>query len=120
MATHKILLVDDEELVANVAKAMLKQLGYEVVTARNGQEAIEIFQQDQGISMVILDYNMPEMDGIDCLSTMRETSKIPALISTGAGYEFTEEKIKEYQVQGILNKPFTMAQIKKKIDQILL
>ncbi|MDX9754670.1 MAG: response regulator [bacterium] len=120
MSTYTILLADDEELVANVAKAMLMHLGYRVITAGNGKEALDLFQQNQeDISMVILDYNMPEMDGLDCLNAIRETSTIPALISTGASSEFTPEKIQECQLQGVLMKPFTMEEIRDKINKIL-
>ena len=120
MNSKKILLADDEALVANVAKAMLLHLGYEVIIAGNGKEAIDLFHQYRDeLSMIILDYNMPEMDGLDCLSMIRESSSIPAIISTGAGINFPMDEIAEHQAQGILSKPFTMEEMRLKIAEFI-
>ena len=58
--TETILLVDDEEMIIDVGTQILKKLGYEVLTARHGKEAIEVYQQNrQKVTMVILDLIMP-------------------------------------------------------------
>ncbi|MBD3265987.1 response regulator [bacterium] len=120
MIEKKILIAEDEELVASIAQTMLKHLGYGVIIAGNGKEAYEMFQKYQEeISMIILDYNMPEMDGLDCLDAIREQSSIPALITTGAGLQFNEEEIKNHKAQGFINKPYTMDEIKSKIEELI-
>ena len=120
MNAKKILLADDEALVINVARAMLRHLGYEVIVAGSGKEAVDLFQQYKDeLAMVILDYHMPELDGFDCLSLIRESSSIPAIISTGAGMNFPLEEIEYHQAQGVLSKPFTMEEMRQKIAQFI-
>ena len=80
-----ILLVDDEELVRRVAVAMLAHLGYTILEAANGQEAIELFQRNlSNIVLVILDLSMPVMNGEECLRRLRSIKPdVPVLLSSG-------------------------------------
>jgi CheY-like chemotaxis protein len=103
-----ILLVDDEELVRRMACAALTQLGYTVLEAGNGLEAIEFFQRNSnGIRLVILDLSMPVMDGEECLTKLRSIrADIPVLLSSG----FSEtEAASRFQsgVTTFLQKPYT-------------
>ena len=80
-----VLLIEDEEQVRNMAKMMLTRLGYTVLEAKDGVEAVEIFQQHQDeIRCVLSDLTMPRMDGWETLAALRKLSPdIPVILSSG-------------------------------------
>jgi two-component system cell cycle sensor histidine kinase/response regulator CckA len=104
-----ILLVDDEELVRRAAAAMLAHLGYTIIEAANGREAIEQFQRNLSqIMLVILDLSMPVMNGEECLRRLKSIKRdVPVLLSSG----FSEtEAARRFQSAGVatyLQKPYT-------------
>jgi CheY-like chemotaxis protein len=104
-----ILLVDDEELVRRTAAATLEHLGYMILEATNGQEAIEVFQRNSSrIALVILDLSMPVMDGEQSLKRLKSIKPdVPVLLSSG----FSEtEAARRFQSTGpatFLQKPYT-------------
>jgi PAS domain S-box-containing protein len=104
-----ILLVDDEELVRRVAAAMLAHLGYTVLEAANGQEAIELFQRNLSkIMLVILDLSMPVMNGEECLRRLRNIKPdVPVLLSSGFGETEAARRFQSAGVATYLQKPYT-------------
>ena len=80
-----MLLVEDEEPVRNVARIMLNRLGYAVIEAKDGAEAVEIFKQHQNeICCVLSDLTMPFMDGWETLTALRNLAPdIPVILSSG-------------------------------------
>ena len=80
-----ILIVDDEEMVRKCGEATLSQAGYTVLTASNGQEALDVYRRDKSrISLVILDLNMPVMDGKRCLKELLKIDpELKILIASG-------------------------------------
>ena len=117
---HLILLADDEEMVRNVAKAMLDHLNFDVIIANDGQQALELFLTYQNeLSLVILDISMPGMNGYECLEQIRKSSDLPALIASGYGSAISEEEIQENGFQGVLPKPFTLDVLEETIRSLL-
>ncbi len=117
---HLILLADDEEMVRNVAKAMLDHLNFDVIIANDGRQALELFLTHQNeLSLVILDISMPEMNGYECLEQIRKYSDLPALIASGYGSAISEEEIQENGFQGVLPKPFTLDVLEETIRSLL-
>ncbi len=117
---HLILLADDEEMVRNVAKAMLNHLNFDVIIANDGRQALEMFLTHQNeLSLVILDISMPEMNGYECLEQIRKYSDLPALIASGYGSAISEEEIQENGFQGVLPKPFTLDVLEETIRSLL-
>lgn len=113
-----ILLADDEKMVADVTQAMLTQLGYEVIVAEDGNKAVELFKQNrERIGLAIIDYNMPGLDGLECVQAIREISDVPILISSGYGSNTLETILTENQVQGVIQKPFALDDLRKKIGR---
>jgi PAS domain S-box-containing protein len=104
-----VLLVDDEDLVRRAAAAMLQYVGYTVLEAADGQQAIELLQSHlDDIQVVILDMSMPVMSGEECLRRMKSIKpELPILLSSG----FSEtEAVRRFQSAGIatfLQKPYT-------------
>lgn len=120
MSNATILLADDEAMVAEVTRAMLNQLGYVVITANDGNDALLKFDENQeNIDLVILDYNMPGLDGFECLRLIREKSDIPVLISSGYGASISEAELGRMNAQGILQKPFALEDIRQKVQQLI-
>lgn len=116
-----ILLVDDEEIIRRAGKHLLKKIGYEVIVAANGKEAIEIFQREyRTIDLVILDMVMPEMDGREAFFKMKEIDKTCRIIIT-SGYVQDEviDDIKSWGLDGFLHKPFTELELTRLIYDVL-
>jgi PAS domain S-box-containing protein len=116
-----ILLVDDEEGPIEVEKLMLKELGYSVITAENGMEAIDIYAQNsEKVDLVALDMIMPEMSG---KATYEELKKInPAvrvLLVSGYSTNKQTEELFELGCRGFIQKPFDIIELSHKLREIL-
>src|SRR5262249_12107391 len=106
-----VLVVDDEDLVRNMARLTLERCGYAVETASNGQSAIEIFAQSpSAFSAVLLDLTMPVMDGEEALHHLKGIQPNVAVVLS-SGYNETEafEKFQDRGACGFLQKPYTPA-----------
>jgi signal transduction histidine kinase/ActR/RegA family two-component response regulator len=117
----KVLLIDDEEMIIKVAGGILHQLGYEVMVARSGREAVEIFQANKdNIDIVILDMIMPDMGGsetFDALKVIRPDIKV--LLSSGYSVTGEASKILDRGCDGFIQKPFNIKQISHKIREVM-
>jgi two-component system cell cycle sensor histidine kinase/response regulator CckA len=116
-----VLLVDDEELVVKIGKRMLEALGYKVVPAKSGDEALKIYSHlPEGIDLVILDLIMPHMHGGEVFDRMKEINpQAKVLLSSGYSLSGQAEKIMERGCDGFIQKPFNTVQLSKKIREIL-
>ena len=116
-----ILVVDDEELVRRTATTTLAHLGYTILEAANGQEAIEVFQRNSGrIALVILDLSMPVMNGEESLKRLKSIKPdVPVLLSSG----FSEtEAARRFQSTGpatFLQKPYTAQHLAELVQAAL-
>ena len=116
-----ILIVDDEELIIDVAQAMLERLGYNVMVCRGGQEAVRVIT-DMGnkIDMVILDLIMPGMDGGTTFDRIREICPdIPVLLSSGYAINGLAGKIMHRGCNGFIQKPYNISELSQKIRKVL-
>jgi PAS domain S-box-containing protein len=116
-----LLIVDDEELVLDVGVNMLKKLGYTVLKAYNGTEAVDIFKTNRDkIKMVILDIIMPDMGGgavYDKIKSINPDVKV--LLSSGYSVDGQAIELLERGCDGFMQKPFTMEELSGKITQIM-
>jgi two-component system, cell cycle sensor histidine kinase and response regulator CckA len=105
-----VLLIEDDELVSRISKAMLMQLGFSVIEASDGLKAIEAFQQHRDIiSLIICDLSMPHMNGWETFTALR--SLAPDLLFILASGYFNPEIMKKDSPRGpqaFLSKPFTL------------
>jgi len=110
-----VLLVDDEDFVRDVGSQMLSALGYEVLTARNGKEGVDVFRKEGSrIAMVVLDLIMPVMDGRQALEAIREIDPgARVIISTGYSGEEDVETLKMLGASAVLSKPYTFDRLNK-------
>ena len=103
-----ILLVEDEEIVRDLAASLLMDFGYEVITATNGKEALKIYQRHrERIALVILDFLMPEMDGRQCLNQILKLDpKAKIIIVSGYGADGTADRMLKEGARKFLDKPY--------------
>ena len=119
--SEKILLVDDEEMVADIGKDLLEKLGYTVLVAAGGAEAIKLFQRHRDqIELVILDMIMPDMSGGETFSRMRAIKpNAKILLSSGYSLDSRASAIMKQGCNGFIQKPFNLKKISHKIREIL-
>lgn len=106
-----VLLVDDEDIIRSIASDMLKELGFDVMTARDGREAVELFRRNQGeIAFVVLDLTMPHMSGEEAFREMRRIDPaVRVIMSSGYNeYEVTQ-KFMGKGLAGFIQKPYSLA-----------
>lgn len=116
-----ILLVDDEEIVREVASEMLAMLGFSVMTAKDGYEAVEVYRDRMDeIRMVMLDLKMPRMGGEEAFGEIRRLNK-DALVVLSSGYDEKEfsENVTFEGLAGFLQKPYRMDALSEKLWQVL-
>jgi two-component system, chemotaxis family, chemotaxis protein CheY len=116
----KIMLVDDSRTIRNIQKNVLKQLGYEdIVDAEDGVIALRLFNE-QVPDLMIIDWNMPNMDGITLIRKIREINKtVPMIMCTT---EAEKSRVLEAIKAGVNNyivKPFTAESLNEKLTQTL-
>jgi two-component system cell cycle sensor histidine kinase/response regulator CckA len=119
--TETILLVDDEDMILDVGKELLERLGYRVLLARSGEEALDLYREKQnGIDVVILDMIMPEMGGgktFDSLKKIRNDIKV--LLSSGYSMHGEAQDIIERGCNGFIQKPFNIGDLSHKLRTVL-
>ena len=113
-----ILLVDDEEAIREVTKAILESYNYQSITAKNGMEAITIYAQYQDqIKVVLMDIMMPEMDGNTAIRTLKTINpQVKIIACSGRNIQHLLEGNDETQVTGILLKPYSNEELLEKLD----
>lgn len=116
-----ILLIDDEEMILKVGHELLEELGYTVLPAMSGQEAVDIFQADQEkIDMIIMDMIMPGMSGSDTFDRLKEIKPdVKILLSSGYSVDGQATNILQRGCDGFIQKPFNMNQLADRIQKIM-
>ncbi len=116
-----ILIIDDEEVVRRAAAAALMHHGHRVRQASSGREGIEILREEKGgISLVLLDLNMPGWSGTETLSELRKfLPEVEVVVSSGYGEEQAMSLFSGQRVSGFIQKPYTSARLLDKVASIL-
>ena len=119
--TGTVLLVDDEKVILEVGRELLEAIGYRVLTAGSGKEAIEVYRKNQNeIDMVLLDIIMPAMGGGEVFDSIKEINPgIKVLISSGYSIDGRANEILNRGCNGFIQKPFSMSELSEKIKEIL-
>ncbi len=117
----KVLLVDDEQIVIGVGRQMLEKLGYSVITAASGQEALEIYPANKDeVQLVILDMVMPGLGAADVYDRLKAINpQVKVLLSSGYGVDQQISEILNRGCDGFIQKPFNMQALSAKIGEVL-
>jgi two-component system, cell cycle sensor histidine kinase and response regulator CckA len=116
-----ILLVDDEDSVMEVTAQMIERLGYTVIRARSGREAIERFRENYDrVSLVLLDMIMPEMGGGEVFDELKRISRhVKVLLASGYSMQGQAREIINRGCIGFIQKPFNMEDLSSKLRSVL-
>ena len=118
---NTILLIDDEEMVLDVGAQLLSRLGYSVLTANSGSEAIDLYEQHKDqVQLIILDLCMPDMDGKQTylyLKGMNPCAKV--LLTTGLSMDGAAKEMLACGCQGFIQKPYRMSELSTKVSEVL-
>ncbi|MBN2123600.1 MAG: response regulator [Deltaproteobacteria bacterium] len=116
-----ILLVDDEDMIIEVGGEMIRKLGYDVLTARGGKEALEVYRMNRDrIRLVVLDMIMPEMGGGTTYEMLKEMDPgIRVILSSGYSIEGEAKQILDKGCNGFIQKPFNLKDLSRRIRDTL-
>jgi CheY-like chemotaxis protein len=121
MDVKKILVADDESHILHVVSLKLRNAGFTVVTACDGQEALDLAQQENP-DLIVIDYQMPHLSGVEVCQRLKQneaTSRIPAILLTARGYDLDLAVTQASGIVRILSKPFSPRQLLATVNEIL-
>ncbi|MBW1690358.1 MAG: PAS domain S-box protein [Deltaproteobacteria bacterium] len=119
--TETILLADDEKMILDVGTQILETMGYTVMVARGGKEALDIYEENiDTIDLVILDMIMPDMGGGEAFDRLKEINPgVKVLLSSGYSIDGKAQEIMARGCGGFIQKPFSVEDLSQKIREIL-
>ncbi len=116
----QILLVDDDPLIRSLGQELLEKLGYGVETAGMGEEVLEKFHRGHPLDLVILDYHLPGMSGLEVIQRLKASFPgVKVLVASGF---FSNQDMKQLTVggaEGFLHKPFRLGEVRSRIEKVL-
>lgn len=122
MSEKKALIVDDEIHIIQVVAIKLKNNGFEVVTANNGQEALEAALEHEP-NVIVTDYQMPIMDGLGLIENLRkqeQTAQIPVIMLTARDFAIEPEAVEQLKISACLSKPFSPRELLEKVKEVMV
>ncbi len=115
-----ILIVDDEKVQIETLKRGLKIKGFKTIESLSGKEALQKLKENNEISLVITDYSMPEMNGIELLGNIRNFDKqLPVIIMTAYGDKEIAVEAMKKNCNGFLDKPFSLEKLLEEINRLI-
>ena len=116
-----VLLVDDEDMIIDACEQLLEEMGYKVLIAKGGKDAIKVYKKNMDeIDMVILDMIMPDMGGGETYDKLKEINpKIKVLLASGYSIDGQASEILDRGCNGFIQKPFQMENLSRKIKEVL-
>jgi DNA-binding response OmpR family regulator len=118
MAPNRVLIVDDEPRITEVLRVYLEREGFQVADASSGKQAIEraaSYKPD----LIILDLNLPDMDGLEVCRTIRKSSNVPIIMLTGRGEEVDRIVGLEIGADDYVTKPFSAREVVARVRAVL-
>jgi len=113
----RVLLVEDEESVRALGQMMLERIGFQVTTASDGRQAVEVYGREGAmIDLVVLDLTMPHMDGEETLRELKRMDPdVKIVMASGYSNHEIEARLAGQGLLGFIQKPYTMAQLKERL-----
>jgi two-component system alkaline phosphatase synthesis response regulator PhoP len=119
--TKTILVADDEAHILHVVSMKLRNAGYEVITAVDGEEALELCVAERP-DLLITDFQMPFLSGLELcrrLRTQTETKEIPAIMLTARGFDIEPSEMSAAGIRALLAKPFSPREVLQRVNELL-
>ncbi len=115
-----ILLVDDDPLIRKLGRELLENLGFAVKTAAEPYSALEVYRRLPGVDLVIMDYQLPGMDGCQLLEELRRLdARVRVLVASGFLAPRETARLRQSGVQGIIYKPYRLTELRQRIQAAL-
>ena len=121
MAGKKVLVVDDEIHIVHVVAIKLRNNGFEVISAGDGQEGLKLACEEKP-DIIITDFQMPIMTGLEMVQKLRrceQTKDIPVIMLTARGFAIGDEQKRDLKISECLSKPFSPKELLRDIEDIL-
>ena len=114
-----ILLVDDEETVRTVGAELLEEMGFQVLTAEDGGQALEVYRQHPDIRLVLLDLTMPRMDGEQAFRELRQMDpQVQVILASGFSEYEVNQKFTGKGLVAFVQKPYRLAGLREALQNI--
>jgi signal transduction histidine kinase/CheY-like chemotaxis protein len=115
-----ILLADDELMLRDLLAELLESNGYNVIKVSSGKEALTVLTEEIKVNLLIIDYNMPEMNGIECIREVRKLNvKMPIILSSGSMSINDEDLLKKERIESVLTKPYDFDTMLETIEKLI-
>jgi DNA-binding response OmpR family regulator len=122
MRMKRILVIDDEVGIRRALRTVLELAGYEVREARNGQDAMRLWREEES-DLVITDIHMPDKDGIETILELRALSPdLPIIAVSGSGEKKSRDLLQDAKLSGsiwTMDKPFGLTELLKRVSEVL-
>ena len=121
MANKKVLIVDDEIHIVQVVAIKLRNNGFDVITAENGQEALDAAISEKP-DLIITDFQMPIMNGLELVEKLRAEPDIadtPVIMLTARGFALEDGQKEALAVSDCLSKPFSPRELLEKVESVV-
>ena len=119
--SRRILVADDESYILTTVAHKLRQRGYEVVTAADGEQAHAIARESR-FDLIVSDFQMPLLSGFDLCVRLRDeprTAQIPVIMLTARGHRLAPSQLAQTNIKHLLPKPFSTKELITKVEEIL-
>ena len=123
MATpNKVLIAEDSSVIQNLVKKILEFQNFEISAVKNGEQVVQLLQKES-FDIILLDINMPVMDGMECMKIIRalpdkKKAEIPVIAITGNARNYSEEDFKEAGFNDYLMKPLNFDKLVKIVKDL--
>jgi CheY-like chemotaxis protein len=115
-----ILLADDEPMLGDLLAELLEMNGYSVIKVSSGKEVLKLLTEEIKVDLAIIDYNMPEMSGLDTIAEIKKLNlNIPIILSSGSMWVENELDLSEYNISSQVQKPYEFETMLATIQKLI-
>ena len=121
-ASKRVLIAEDSSVIQNLARKILEFQNYDITAVKNGEQVLQILEKE-AFSILLLDINMPVMDGMECVRRVRALddaakADVPIVAITGNAKNYTEEEFKTAGFNDVLVKPLNFDRLVEVVNQL--
>ena len=121
-ASKRVLIAEDSSVIQNLARKILEFQNYDITAVKNGEQVLQILEKED-FNILLLDINMPLMDGMECVRRVRalpeqEKASVPIVAITGNAKNYTEEEFKTAGFNDVLVKPLNFDRLVEVVNQL--